>query len=393
MRRLPSSTIRSACALALLQAACSSDSGPGGGGTDGVRVFDGKTVSYETEGAVCDGRAVRPTNDGFCPDDCGAVGTDCGRAGNRPIDSCCVLVGEPGKGKPPTLERTTETKKYSGTGPPDLSCLEPGGYPAKPGTPRDVTMKGVVDSFANGCDLVGVKVEVFRVKRTGDPATDGELGDRVGTPVVTDSTFEVVLEEVSKCVDDRKNRAYEYPGVPTETELVIRTSGATPQDTWRELYAYNVYIAPDDPDLEGDVYHRDVSALAEDDFATIPSVAIGRTIAAGNGAVGGEIHDCGNVRLQNARVDVSTPRVSLVYFNSSEDNPLPDLNRDQIGTGRTALYSALDVKPGFVRISATGLVPDGEGFRLVTLGYADARVFPDSVTSVSLRGLRPFQVP
>ncbi len=390
MRRLHTASILPAAALAL---ACSSDKGPGGGGGTDLRVFDDKTVAYEADDVVCEGRTARPTNDAFCPSDCSGLAPDCNRASNRPIDSCCVLVGEPGKGDPPTLERTTTTKEYSGTGPPNLSCLDPSGYPPKPGTPKIVTMKGVVDSFANGCDLVGVKVEVFRVKRTGDTATDGELGELVGSPVVTDSTFEVVLESVSKCTDDRKNRAYEYPGVPTDTELVIKTSGATAQDSWRDLFTYNVYIAPDDPDLEGDVYHRDVSALAEDDFATIPTVAIGRTIAGGNGAIGGEVHDCDNIRLQNARVDISKPRVSLVYFNSSEDNPLPDLNRDSFGTGTTSLYSALDVKPGFARVTATGLVPDGEGFKLVSVGYADVRVYPDSVTSVSLRGLRPYQVP
>ena len=402
MRLIQSLLMPVAVGLSAVSLACSSDSGPGTGGSGGgggsaggsvADVFDDKTVAYEAGGEKCSS-AVRPANDGFCPASCDAVGTDCGNVKRgRPIETCCVLVGEPGEGNPPTLERTNDTKEYSGNGAPNFSCFEPDNYPAKPGTPRMVTMKGEVESFANGCDLVGVKIEVFKVQRTGDPATEGDLGDLVGAPVITDSNSEIVLEEVSTCVDDRRNRAYEYPDVPTETELVIKTSGASAQDSWRPLYTYNVYISEDDPDLSGDIYTRDVSALAEDDFATIPSVAIGRTITPGNGALGGEVHDCDNIRVQNARVDISVPRVALVYFNADEDDPLPDLNRDRIGTGRTALFSALDVKPGAVRVSATGLLPDGDGFRLVSAGYHDVRVFPDSVTSVSFRGLRPYQVP
>lgn len=86
---------------------------------------------------------------------------------------------------------------------------------------------------------------------------------------------------------------------------------------------------------------------------------------------------------------MSTSREALVYFNADEDNPLPDLNQSDIGTGRTALYAALDVKPGFARVAATGLMNG----KLVSLGYYDVRVFANSVTSVSLHGLRPYQEP
>jgi hypothetical protein len=351
--------------------------------------------------ATCD-CALRPDNDAYCREGAAADSTacaqlSCDRAGQRPIETCCVLVGEPGLGPIPTLERTTDTDDYADPEgkPPDLSCFDDLPEPPDPDAPeRLVTMRGVVEAFANGCDLVGVKIEVFEVQRSSDPETDGELGDLVGEAVVTDENDPIEEENVDTCTDNRKNRRYEYAGVPMDRELVIKTSAATENDAWAPLYTYNVYVHDGEEDFDEATmtYARELKALAAEDFSTIPTVAIGRTIARGNGAIGGEIHDCGNVRLQNARVDVTAPRISLSYFNDDQDNPLPKSDRVDIGTGRTALYSALDVKPGFVRVAATGLLDAPSGPRLVSLGYFDVRVFPDSVTSVSLRGVRPFQV-
>src|SRR5690606_2463415 len=166
---------------------------------------------------------------------------------------------------------------------------------------------------------------------------------------------------------------------------------------WATFYDYNQYISEDDPDFDTatDTYRRNVRVVASDDYQTIPQAAIGRTITDGNGALAGEIHDCDNVRLQNAVVDVNAMRTSMIFFTPDEDAPLPDTARTQIGsTGRLGLYAALDVAPGPVRVSAIGLRDNGTSQgELVSLGYYDARVFPDSVTSVTLRGLRPFQVP
>lgn len=336
----------------------------------------------------------RPSNDGFCYTSACNPSLDCSRATQQPVDDCCVLVSQPGEGPSPDLVRTTDTKKYadpSGT-PPDVSCFDPAHYPSKPppgGTSMTATLKGKVVAFANGCDLTGVKIEVFKVQRTGDPATDGDLGDPVGSPVITDSSSPVVDETVTACTDPRKDRAYSYPGVPMYTELVVKTSAATPSDLWSPLYTYNIYITESDPDYQNGVYTYDPEALASSDFQTIPNVAGISNITPGNGAIGGEVHDCGNIRLQNATVGVSEPARALVYFNASEDDPQPDASQSQIGTGRTALYAALDLAPGFVRVAASGILNG----KLVSLGYFNVRVFPDSVTSLSLRGLRPFQLP
>jgi len=53
------------------------------------------------------------------------------------------------------------------------------------------------------------------------------------------------------------------------------------------------------------------------------------------------------------------------------------------------LYSALDVAPGPVTVAATGLV-NGQP---VSLGQHRVFVYPDAVTSVTFKGLRPYQLP
>jgi hypothetical protein len=387
---------------------CSEDKG-GEAGTGG---------STADGGGRCPGTTT-PENDQFC-DTAMPVGTcaeppACQGSG-RPIDSCCVQIGRPGKSSSNKyLKRTSTTKEYSDPagGPPNLGCFEPSGYPPKPsgGAPLLVKLTGVIKPFANGgCDESGltgtagdksdaVRMEVYRVNRTGNPATDGALGDLVGAALVVDSTLPIELEPVDNCSgDDRPNRKYEYPGVPMDTELLIKTYSS--DSKWRPLYTYNIYIAAGDSALDeaAGTYEYDVRALASDDFNTIPTAAIGKTITAGNSVIGGEVHDCDNVRLQFARVDITAQRAELVYFDDNEDNPLPDSSRVEIGTGTTALYTALDIKvegaSSFVRVAGTGLVPDGaSGDRLVSLGYYDVRIFPNAVTSVTLRGLRPFQVP
>ncbi|MBX3127116.1 MAG: hypothetical protein KF718_10385 [Polyangiaceae bacterium] len=380
--------------VSMVTYACSSDSGDGGTGGAGG-------------GGGCS--AQIPQNAEFCEGSC--LGEPTCTAPGKPVNSCCVPVGEPGRSTSnPFLKRTTDTKDFSDpTGAaPNLDCFDPSGYPPAPPADGDkqlVSLKGVIKTFANGgctpADLIGssaVNVEVYRVQRTGDPATDGALGALVGSAVVANDSMPIVEEEVNNCKGDpRLNREYEYPSVPMYTELVVKSYG----NGWSPLYAYNLYISAADPDYDdaSKSYKYDVRALGSDDFNTIPTLAIGTTISAGNGAIGGEVHDCNNIRLQFARVDISVPRKGLVYFNDDQDDPRPDVNRNDIGTGRTALYSALDIKVDdaagtYARVAGAGMVPgDGGAKVLKSLGYFDVRVFPNSVTSITLRGLRPFQVP
>jgi hypothetical protein len=120
---------------------------------------------------------------------------------------------------------------------------------------------GIIQPFANGgCDpggLLGVKLEIFTVKRTGDPATDGALDQPVASLIV-DDTLPLFAESVSSCNGGpRYARKYEIPNVPMYTELVIRTAGSS----WAPLYTYDVYLSEQDPSYSaGSGSGHDVSA-------------------------------------------------------------------------------------------------------------------------------------
>ena len=122
-------------------------------------------------------------------------------------------------------------------------------------------------------------------------------------------------------------------------------------------------------------------------IAPIAQAAIGQPITTGHGAIAGEVHDCGDVRLTNAVADVDVQKRALTYFTSDEDNPLPDLGA--FGTSKLGLYGAIDVVPGPATVAAAGLL-NGQ---LVSLGQHRVYVYPDTVTSLTFRGLRPTQVP
>lgn len=114
---------------------------------------------------------------------------------------------------------------------------------------------------------------------------------------------------------------------------------------------------------------------------------MGSTITPGRGAVAGEVHDCDNLRVVNAVVDIDASRPALTYFSDDEDKPLPQLGAKS--TSVLGLYAALDVQPGPVTVAAAGVV-DGQ---LVGVGFMRIQVFADSVTSVTFRGMKPYQVP
>lgn len=294
-------------------------------------------------------------------------------------DACGIALKTPLK----DLIRSANVEEYGGTGDPDISCFEPAGYPDKPGTPETVTIKGVAEIFSHGCQSKNLTIEVYTVKRTGG-SDDGDLGDLLGAAVTTpdDCTATGVATDEEGCDPARYECTYEYPGVPTETELVIRTSGPL----WTPLYDYNIFIR--NSAVTAGVWEHDVRALASDDYGLISQTAIGAPITTGHGAIAGEIHDCGDVRLINAVVDVNVQRKVLTYFGDDEQHPLPDLSGR--GTSSLGLYSAIDVDPGQASIGAAGKLPDGT---MHGMGFLRVRVFPDSVTSVTFRGMSPVLVP
>ena len=225
-------------------------------------------------------------------------------------------------------------------------------------------------------------IEAFTVRRTGG-ADEGDLDTPVGAAFTTppDCAAEGVASDDPEGCGTRYECNYELVGVPSETELVIKTSGFK----WAPLYEYNVYVR--NAEIVGDAWDHDVRALAQDDYTVIPQAALGGPITQGHGVLAGEVHDCDNVRMIGATVDVDQDKVITTYFTNNEEHPLPDQSAKS--TSSLGLYASMDIAPGPVTVGAAGLV-NGQ---VTTVGFFRARIFPDGVTSVTFRGLRPFQVP
>jgi hypothetical protein len=350
---------------ALFLAACSSTSGNSGNSGSGS--------------SDCATKLKAAANSEFCEGD--ATKPNCSLVTAAYVDQVC---GVPLKVPPADLTRSSGLKEYSGSGPAQTACFSKAGYPKAPGTSSKVKLGGVAKIFSSGCESHDLKIEVYTVKRTGG-ADDGEPDQLIGASVTTASDCKaggVSSPDPDKC-GTRYECSFTYDDVPSETELLIKTSGAT----WKDLYEYDVYVPNDE--VKNGVYTKNVRALAQDDYSVIPQAAIGGPITPGHGAIAGEVHDCGDVRVSNAVVDIDVSKAQTVYFTDNEDHPLPDPQGHPKGTSTLGLYAALDVKPGPVTVAAAGNV----GGQLVTLGFLHARVFPDSVTSVTFRGMRPFQLP
>ena len=342
---------------------CGSDTATGGTGSTGTG----------GAAAACPDNLVKAPNSEFCEKSAGTVDCDLVTPAHKNI-VCGVPLRQPSA----ELKRSATVKEFGGAGAPKLDCFAPAGYPAKadPASTKAVQMSGTVKIFSNGCESKLVKIEVFEV------GEDGALGTPAGIALTTASDCKAngVATDNSDC-GTRYECNYIYSGVPTEKELVIRTSGVN----WAEFYDYNIFI-PNTEIVNGEWKHN-LRALAAEDYNAIAQAAIGGPITSGNGAIAGEVHDCGDVRLQNAIVDIDQPKKILSYFTSNEAHPLPDLGAT--GTSTLGIYSALDVAPGPVSVAAIGKI----GGKLTALGHYRARVFPNAVTIVTFRGVEPFQVP
>ncbi|MSP26208.1 MAG: hypothetical protein EXR75_13835 [Myxococcales bacterium] len=367
--------------LTLIALGCSDDGAVVTGGRGCEKLGD---TAVGEPGACA--KTCTPLNDEFCGAMAVTAACPAAPAPTPPVDVCGVLLPTPPTTNdiPVELARSSGVDEFSGTGAPDLGCYDPSGYPAPPdlAASQAVTLKGVAKIFSHGCESNDLEIAVYKVVRDGTD-NDGMPGELIGTKVVTAADCKAsggVPEEIEDC-GTRYECTYEYPGVPSETELLVVTGGAI----WAPIYEYGIFIR--NAEVTAKSFVKDVRALAQDDYQVIAQVAMGKNITPGNGALAGEVHDCGDVRLVNAVVDVNTPKFVSTYFTNDEENPLPDLSAK--GTSTLGLYAALDIAPGPIAVAAAGVF-DG---KLVSTGYFRARIFPDAVSSFTFRGLRPFQVP
>jgi hypothetical protein len=311
-----------------------------------------------------------------CSPSAGAVPAAC--KAPRTVSACCTWVQPPSQ----ALVRGTGLNRYSTNDPTiDLACLD---TPAAQGTPQTITLKGHVRLFSSGEDSKGARIEIFKQNE------DGSLGELVGAAVTSSDDDATIKTEtfLKKCpTAGCRFRAYEYPGVPTETRLVVKTSDAESSGQWAELYDYDIYFS--NSDVTDGVVAYEPSVVAATDINTVASAAGGFTVKPDKGLLAGEVHDCADIRLAGATVDIDAAReADMFYFGENESDPLPDKSRGALGTSKLGLFGTLNVTTGVpIRISAVGK----QGEQTILLGTTVVRTFPGAVTALRLRGRRPWQ--
>ncbi len=357
------------------------DTGPVDNGVAGDEIFDDSDCSAPTCGPV------------ELESACTCIAT--------PVDNAAVLLNQVGCGQLDAPDGVVRNLKddfcdeEENDGAPVLGCNEMGMYRPR-GTSEMATMYGVVDVFGNGGDANNISVEICLEGENGMP-TDC-------LPAVTATIDSPCAESEVQYVRDvpdgeRQLGFWHVENVPTETPLIVHTSGDGA--FWRDIYTYNVLIPNDELEaspaadacetvagLTGPLWEYRARILADTDWTSIPLTAgLVEGVRSSSGVIAGEIHDCGDVRLENAQVATSPRAEVFTYFNDNPDNPIPMQSIE--GTSRLGLYAALDIPEGPVDVAAVGRTGDG----IVTLGWYRARVFAGAVTSITLRGLRAHQTP
>jgi len=259
-----------------------------------------------------------------------------------------------------------------------------------------VTLTGYVRIFSSGTDSAGVKVQVFTENNPKTPDGSFDATNPLGsyTTSMTDASDPIdTTWDTHGCPNGCSYRQYTIPNVPTETPLVIRTSDATGSGMWGTIYEYNVYfpnasLTAADGGAPGATY--DATAVAADDPGVVAG-SVGQAPDATRGMLAGEVHDCGDVRLAGATVGTTVPPQGPLYYSTSDEgNPL--LDQTARVTSELSLFAGINLPTGQpIRVTAIGDDPAASG-KFLMLGTYVVQMYPGALTTLSLRGRRPWQL-
>jgi hypothetical protein len=330
----------------------------------------------------------------------------------------------------------TEFCDTTGVTTPNLSCLT---TPKQgPATPASVTVTGFIHVFSSGPNSSGVSVAFFDASPllSGtdinqvaplamlanvqlDPTTQRacDLDPHFGCslpaadcgPVVCADGLNGHPDQQKYCRQDptgttcadrlRWEARYTVNNIPTNKQLVVRATGpnGAADQTWANLVTWNVFLSTGDHACKSNqdndcintgtsTYQLNVNTLSKSDYVNIPVTAgLSGGIPAGEGAAAGEVHDCDNIRIENAAVATAPAADRSSYFNGNPIMTLPDSSRQ--ATDRLGLFTSLGIKPGKVHVVAAGLLdPAGP---LTELGTFDAFIYADTVSVINVNGGKP----
>lgn len=306
-----------------------------------------------------------------------------GDAGPEPTESVCTVDGV-------DVAFPAEAAVRKDGQAPVLDCLSgPTQLPAG----QDVTVEGCIDIFGIGSKAKPtLKVAVFGIDQ--DPRADTPRYGETDVAVASQPGDLQALADA--CATDG---FYRLAGVPTNTPLIFKVYDTDEGAAQTAIPTYSYYSVLADEDVEGGVVTYAANLVYKTTYDSIPTLG-GKRIdgqqiiydGVGRGVIAGEIRDCEGVTVKNAAVSSSLfdNSTKLAYFNGAED-PQPDLTRKT--TNDDGLYVVLNAatdEGANEHIIAAGILDPacaGDDCQCIGLGSGAIRVFPDSVTILSIEGL------
>jgi hypothetical protein len=302
------------------------------------------------------------------------------------------------------IQRPLDLPKRKDAAALDLSCV---GTPPTLSASTTATIRGCIKIFGTGDHAKsGIQVDVFDISQ--DPSKD--------TPQYGSTPISLQADANGLACDGAdagsaaclslacdSTGAYSLDNIPLHIPLVVKVS--SPGDTSViASYSYDEVMDYGAFPVDGNgVVAYDANLIFKSTYDSIPTLS-GQLIDGGNtigdgqgrGVIAGEIHDCGDVIVAGATVstDKTDSKTKVVYFNgnTSSEQPLPT----QTSTASDGLYAILNVNtdPGSNTpvVSAGALDPTCTAVadcQCVSMSSRTVRVFPDSVTILTLRGDLP----
>lgn len=291
----------------------------------------------------------------------------------------------------------------------ELACM---GEPEVLGQSTSVRLQGCIDVFGlGGRAEPGIRVEIFSADK--DPKSDAP---DIGSTTIGVTTMAPGLDCAGAdagsapclALECTKEGAYVMENVPVHVPLIMKAY--LPGDnSVIETYTFGVVFGAGDArvvDVAGvPTVKYSANVIYRSTYDTIPTLA-GRQVEGqqfigdglGRGVIAGEIHDCADKVVQGATVTTSQADAStkITYFNGNVDDPKPDLRRSS--TGADGLYVVLnastDAGTNAHVVSAAILDPSctdasDETCQCVSMSSRAVKVYPDSVSIVTLRGDLP----
>ncbi len=377
----------------------------------------------------------------------GGGGMSCPKDFPIKVNGVCLSQDPSQEGQRTPCGEIVDDCYTSGTKVPKLDC-KPKTTPKGPAT---INLGGFVDVFSSGPDADAVTIEVYDAEAllkaiAADKAAGKLKEDPSISPLGTDTVTlswpdknkvptDATRGTARACPKDNKLKLkcmvptkdctscdmggnychkgqcierlrwesrYLVKNLPTNKYLVVRTIGkvdskGTKNATWGIMAQFGVFLDTDAKDCtdgqfndckKNGNYELEANALSKSDYKTIPITAgLSGGVPDGHGAVAGEVHDCGGIKLSGFQVGTYPTPTVMAYFNGNPIKTLPDLSRETYGTNIDGLFSALDIPPGKVKVSAQGKV----GGKPVSAGTVELAVLPDTVSVVTLEKNKPAQ--